>query len=640
MNSRAKAVVSTLAALLPAALAGAPSVAALTLPPLPAPPLPAVPSPKGEVHVPSVEVHTPAPAEVKTPVVSVTPSPETGVTVTVPSGSAGGVKTPPVEVSTPPVNPPPPVQTLAPPPLPTPSPPHIPVAVPTPVGLPGGGPAGQQGGGSSASAASTGSARLAGSAIVPAASQAQQSGRGLRSRSGGRHATATSGRRSAAGRGGARGAATARPLTPAAAALAAGSPLAAGGITASRSVHAPGGSDPLTSIGRNIPFPVPVPDWSKPIILALLLLALALGIRAAVAARRARRLERQREALLRDIDALQAALVPEIPRQLENLAVSVAYRPAEGPAAGGDFYDVFSASPGRVAVILGDVAGHGHEALRHAALIRYTLRAYIQAGLEPRTALALAGRALEQPIGEHCATVAVGVYDRRGSRFTYALAGHPAPILRGVPVPEPLTACSSPPIGWSLPTGRRQSEVTLPPGSEVCLFSDGLIEARAGGGFVGRDGLTAMIDELGARTNAADLLEQVQARARATPDDMAACILRPQTNIPPERWHVEELEVDAEAMEGDAGGRFLTACAIAPPTIERTLALAESILASSATVVLRVETSARGTAVSAAAPAAGASDAGAPAARSGGNGEPGRRAGDVAATGDGPRLLL
>jgi serine phosphatase RsbU (regulator of sigma subunit) len=110
-----------------------------------------------------------------------------------------------------------------------------------------------------------------------------------------------------------------------------------------------------------------------------------------LAARRARRLEDQRATLLRDVDVMQAALVPEVPASLGGLAVSVAYRPAEGPAAGGDFYDLFIPAPGKVAIILGDVAGHGHEALIQAALTRYTLRAYIQAGLEPRAALALAG---------------------------------------------------------------------------------------------------------------------------------------------------------------------------------------------------------------------------------------------------------
>src|SRR5205823_5213529 len=205
-------------------------------------------------------------------------------------------------------------------------------------------------------------------------------------------------------------------------------------------------SNPLEAIGRRIslPVPVPVPDWSKPIIVALLLIALWFGVRSRVAGVRARRLERQRASLLSDLGAMQGALVPEGPRRLGPLDVSVAYRPAEGPAAGGDFYDVFEPRPGQIAVVLGDVAGHGHEALKQAALTHFTLRAYLQAGLEPRAALALAGQVLCDPTGERYATVAVAVYDEPSSTLTYALAGHPPPMLLGYPAHEPVTVCSSP----------------------------------------------------------------------------------------------------------------------------------------------------------------------------------------------------
>jgi hypothetical protein len=50
------------------------------------------------------------------------------------------------------------------------------------------------------------------------------------------------------------------------------------------------GGNPLDVIGRNIPLPLPLPDWSKPIIAALLLLALVQGARSRIAALRARRM--------------------------------------------------------------------------------------------------------------------------------------------------------------------------------------------------------------------------------------------------------------------------------------------------------------------------------------------------------------
>lgn len=350
--------------------------------------------------------------------------------------------------------------------------------------------------------------------------------------------------------------------------------------------------------------PIPVPDWSKPIIIVLLLVAIWLGIRSRLAALRARRLEGQQVVLLRDMGVMQEALVPDVPTRLGGLAVSVAYRPAEGPAAGGDFYDLFITEAGKVAIILGDVAGHGHEALTHAALTRYTLRAYLQAGLEPRAALALAGRVLADPAGERFATVAVGVYDKRGSRLTYALAGHPHPILRGLPAREPLTICSSPPIGWGVPTGRRQSIVPLPAGAEVCFFSDGLIEARCEGQLLGRERLTGILDALGPRPPAADLLERVRAVAQATPDDMAACVLSAEAPARDASAHVEELEADAQTLQSGNVQRFLEACQVPAPEIAQAIELASDIAVAFDTALIRIELGPTGSGVAGVAPSA------------------------------------
>jgi Stage II sporulation protein E (SpoIIE) len=341
-------------------------------------------------------------------------------------------------------------------------------------------------------------------------------------------------------------------------------------------------------IGRQIPLPLPVPDSIKPVIVALFMLAIWLAIRASLAGARARRLERQGAALLRDMGAMQAALVPEVPRELGGLAVSVAYRPAEGPAAGGDFYDLVMPRPGIVAVMLGDVSGHGHEALTHAALTRYTLRAYLQAGLEPRTALALAGRVLKDPTGERYSTVALAVYDASEGTLTYALAGHPPPMLLGPDAPEPITACSSPPVGWGLPTGRRQTTISLPQGAEVCFFSDGLIEARREGQLLGREHLREILAGLGPQPVAEELLEEVRAATQGTPDDMVACVLSPKESPAREHVHIEELEVDASALARVGVRRFLRECKVAPAAMARALRLATETASTAGSAVIRV----------------------------------------------------
>ena len=335
--------------------------------------------------------------------------------------------------------------------------------------------------------------------------------------------------------------------------------------------------------------PIPVPDWSKPIIAVLLLVATWFGIRFRLAATRAKRLEQQDEVLLHDVDTMQAALVPEVPARLEGLAVSVAYQPADGPAAGGDFYDVFVPRPGEVAIVLGDVCGHGREAVTHAALTRYTLRAYLQAGLEPRAALGLAGLVLADPGGFRYATVALAVYDAQSGTLTYATAGHPPPITFGFRARTAPTSCASPPIGWGMPTGRRQTKISLPADGELCFFSDGLTDARRAGELIGRERLVGVLRALGPRPVAAQLLEHVRAEADTTPDDMAACILAPDGIRERTYTHVEELEADARALSGARVQRFLEECSLPAAAITDALERAREIVAEFDTAVLVVD---------------------------------------------------
>lgn len=321
----------------------------------------------------------------------------------------------------------------------------------------------------------------------------------------------------------------------------------------------------------------------------LLLLTLVLGVRAAVSTRRARRLQRAHSALEGDLLVMQSTLVPEVPAQLGGLAISASYRPAEGPAAGGDFYDVFALSDGRVAIILGDVCGHGRQALKQAALTRYTVRAYLEAGLEPGAALRLASEVMSDPDFEHYATVIAGIYDEQAGMLSYSSAGHPPPLTPHIPGPEVLGGFSSPPLGWGVPTGQRQSVLALSPGAPVCFFSDGLVEARTESGLLGRDGLHELLDGLGAQASAADLLAAVRQRATTTSDDMAACVIQRDgaaQKVRPGRW--EELEIDETALTGTGPERFLEACGLARDRRQVTLDEARKLLSGSPSARLRV----------------------------------------------------
>ncbi len=259
-------------------------------------------------------------------------------------------------------------------------------------------------------------------------------------------------------------------------------------------------------------------------LVGLALLALWLAGNAYWQSRRRTALEAQRAALIDDVGLLSSALLPPLPDDLGGLAVSAAYRPADGPAAGGDFYDVFALEDGRVGVVLGDVSGHGRASLRHAALARYTLRTLLADGHPVGEALAHADRLLARELRPHFVTVIAAVYDLEAGRLTYAKAGHPPPIVLGAPH-DPDSETPAPPIGLGVGDVWPEYHVDLADGASVCLFTDGLEDARVGGGRLGRDEVERL---LGAQDVpcAERLLADISAVADTIGDDTAAIVLR------------------------------------------------------------------------------------------------------------------
>jgi hypothetical protein len=284
-----------------------------------------------------------------------------------------------------------------------------------------------------------------------------------------------------------------------------------------------------------------------------------------------------------------------VPEGLPGIDVSVAYRPAEGPAAGGDFYDVFELDKDRTAIIVGDVCGHGRQALAVTALMRYTLRAYLGAGFEPRVALQVAGRTIDgDPDGE-LTTVVLAVYDARAGTLTYACAGHEPPILLGPGAHEPVTVSSSPPLGGFMATGHRQTTVPLPPGSAACFFTDGLVEARLGEKMMGRGRLTELVTELAPGEGAQLLLKRLAAAADRAPDDMAACLVRSRDDAVDARGvRIEELETDLDELDGDRVLAFLSACGIPELSARETIEVARAKAAEFGGAVLRVHATGKG----------------------------------------------
>ncbi|MFE5142389.1 SpoIIE family protein phosphatase [Streptomyces fagopyri] len=218
-----------------------------------------------------------------------------------------------------------------------------------------------------------------------------------------------------------------------------------------------------------------------------LLLAEELVGRAAQSLDNARQYAREHTAAL----TLQRDLLPR--RLTGGTAVEAAsrYLPADvDHGVGGDWFDVIPLPGARVALVVGDVVGHGLHAAATMGRLRTAVSTLADMDLPPDellTRLDLTVQRLGEEDAEtpHQAPAAVGatclyaVYDPATRRCSMARAGHPPPAIvdpRGrVTFPD---LPSGPPLGIGLGDPFEAVELELPEGSLLALYSDGLIETR------------------------------------------------------------------------------------------------------------------------------------------------------------------
>ncbi|MFJ2606241.1 SpoIIE family protein phosphatase [Streptomyces sp. NPDC087425] len=213
------------------------------------------------------------------------------------------------------------------------------------------------------------------------------------------------------------------------------------------------------------------------------LLAEEVTARAAVCIDNARRYSRERDTAL----ALQRSLLPRtLPR---TAAVDAAWRylPAARAGVGGDWFDVIPLSGMRVALVVGDVVGHGIQASATMGRLRTAVRTLADIDLAPDELLThlddlvvrlSAESGGEGSPGEVGATCLYGVYDPVSRRCTLARAGHPAPfVVEPGRAPRPVTLPAGPPLGvGGLPF--ESADLELPEGSVLAFYTDGLTASR------------------------------------------------------------------------------------------------------------------------------------------------------------------
>jgi integral membrane sensor domain MASE1 len=240
--------------------------------------------------------------------------------------------------------------------------------------------------------------------------------------------------------------------------------------------------------------------------------------------------ERRAQHLARDLEA--ELLPPQLP-EIPQFEAAGWYRAGmRGQQAGGDFYDVFNASPGRWIAVIGDVCGKGPEAASLTALARYTLRAVGRQVTGPSEALrALNEAILEQRSDQRFMTAVLVQLDVANSDYGVALCngGHPRPlVVRARGGVEEVVGNGGMLLGIYEDPELLDQGLELLPGDALVLFTDGLIERRDP-----LDDPTGRITELlrasagASASETADRLGQLALRDDVKPeDDVAVVVLR------------------------------------------------------------------------------------------------------------------
>lgn len=196
--------------------------------------------------------------------------------------------------------------------------------------------------------------------------------------------------------------------------------------------------------------------------------------RIALAIERDRLFERNKVAAVFQRSVLPTT-VPEVP----GLSIATRYLPAATEAAiGGDWYDVIPFGSG-VGLAIGDVVGHGVDAVALMGRLRTATRAFTIESASPAEIAVRLARflAFEEP--DSMATFMYCRLDPERGEVTMVNAGHPPPLLVSADgSAEYVEGEHGPPLGVGLPPVYRPIEFTLDPGTMLVLYTDGLIEQR------------------------------------------------------------------------------------------------------------------------------------------------------------------
>ena len=255
--------------------------------------------------------------------------------------------------------------------------------------------------------------------------------------------------------------------------------------------------------------------------------AVAIAGQAALAIDNARLYQQQKEFA----DTMQRSLLPRARPDSAGLEVGEVYESSARVDVGGDVYDFLTLDDGRLAVVLGDVTGHGVEATADMAMAKFVFRSLAREHPEPGDFLAATNDVVVDEIepGKFITMAYLAVDGVRGE-VACASAGHPAPRL--VLPNGTVRGLDTSGLVLGIDPGQVYEEVRadLPIGAVIVVYTDGVIEARRDGELYGVDRLDVLLAErhaLSPRELAAAVTEDCRDWAGGElGDDVAVVVIR------------------------------------------------------------------------------------------------------------------
>jgi serine phosphatase RsbU (regulator of sigma subunit) len=234
-------------------------------------------------------------------------------------------------------------------------------------------------------------------------------------------------------------------------------------------------------------------DPGRPITAADVDTALSITSQAALAIDNARLYQQQKQFA----DTMQRSLLPRARPQLPGLEIGDVYTPSARADVGGDVFDYVELEDGRLAVVVGDVTGHGIEAAADMAMAKFVFRSLARTHDGPAAFLAAANDVVVDEIAPgKFITMVVLTVDPSSWTIATAAAGHPPPRL--VEPGGAVRGLEGHGLALGIDGGQRyrESQDTLRAGGAVVLYTDGVLEARRGGELYGIERLDALLSRL------------------------------------------------------------------------------------------------------------------------------------------------